>query len=146
MSSRGELNRAPEYQRKFRWDAVAESRLIESLLLGLPVPSIFVATNPDGSWEVVDGLQRVSTLIHFAGESAEELDAIGKKEPLRLTELRNLTEFNGLRFSDSTPIQLAFTKRGITVTALSDKSDPQPRFRVRLNVSIAEPSPCRRRR
>ena len=144
MSSRGELNRAPEYQRKFRWDAVAESRLIESLLLGLPVPSIFVATNPDGSWEVVDGLQRVSTLIHFAGESAEELDAIGKKEPLRLTELRNLTEFNGLRFSDlPTPIQLAFTKRGITVTALSDKSDPQTRFETfeRLNRGAVALSP-----
>ena len=41
-------------------------RLIESLLLGLPVPNIFVATNPDGSWEVVDGLQRISTLIDFA--------------------------------------------------------------------------------
>jgi uncharacterized protein with ParB-like and HNH nuclease domain len=64
MAEKGELHRAPEYQRKFRWDEEAESRLVESLLLGLPVPNLFFATNTDGSWEVVDGLQRLSTLIH----------------------------------------------------------------------------------
>lgn len=56
MAEKSELHRAPEYQRKFRWDEEAESRLIESLLLGLPVPNLFFATNPDGTWKVVDGL------------------------------------------------------------------------------------------
>src|SRR5690348_8186737 len=65
MASEGELIRAPEYQRKFRWTSSDESYLIESLFLGLPVPSVYVASNPDGTWEVVDGLQRISTLIHF---------------------------------------------------------------------------------
>ena len=88
MAERNELHRAPEYQRKFRWNEQAESRLIESLLLGLPVPNIFVATNPDGSWEVVDGLQRISTLIHFASDSAEQMAEIRKHDNLTLSGLR----------------------------------------------------------
>jgi hypothetical protein len=48
MVDREELHRAPDYQRKFQWNEEAESRLIESILLGLPVPNIFVATNDDG--------------------------------------------------------------------------------------------------
>jgi hypothetical protein len=63
MAAKGEIDRAPAYQRKFRWGEEEESRLIESLLLGLPVPSLFVATNPNGTWEIVDGLQRLSTII-----------------------------------------------------------------------------------
>ncbi|WP_426773552.1 DUF262 domain-containing protein, partial [Pseudomonas aeruginosa] len=52
---------APAYQRQFRWDGVRQSRLVESLLLGIPVPPLFMATNVDDlkgtTWEVVDGLQ-----------------------------------------------------------------------------------------
>lgn len=129
MAEAGELHRAPEYQRKFRWDEESESRLIESVLLGLPVPNLFFATNADGSWEVVDGLQRLSTLIHFAFDVPAQIEEIGKDSPLRLTGLRKLSEFNGLTYAEMpTPVQLAFTKRGFGVTALSDKSDPATRF------------------
>jgi len=129
MAEAGELHRAPEYQRKFRWDEESESRLIESVLLGLPVPNLFFATNDDGSWEVVDGLQRLSTLIHFALDDDGQIKEIGKEEPLRLSGLRKLTEFNGLTFKDLPgPVQLRFTKRGFGITALSDKSDPATRF------------------
>jgi hypothetical protein len=144
MAERNELHRAPEYQRKFRWDEDVESRLIESLLLGLPVPSIFFATNKDGTWEVVDGLQRVSTLIHFASESDEQLKEIGKREPLRLVGLRKLASFNGLTYTDLPPaIRMTFTKRGMGVTALSDKSDPNTRFDTfeRLNRGAVALSP-----
>jgi hypothetical protein len=144
MAEKNELHRAPEYQRKFRWDEEAESRLIESLLLGLPVPNLFFATNPDGTWEVVDGLQRISTLIHFASDSAEQLKEVGKEHNLVLTGLRKLPAFNGLAFrSLPIPVQLAFTKRGMGVTALSDKSDPQTRFDTfeRLNRGSVELSP-----
>ena len=58
---------SPEYQRAFRWSDEQKTRLIESILLGIPLPSIFVASDPDGRWEVVDGLQRVSTLLQFFG-------------------------------------------------------------------------------
>jgi hypothetical protein len=129
MAERSELHRAPEYQRKFRWPEEAESKLIESLLLGLPVPNLFFATNLDGTWEVVDGLQRISTLIHFASNSAVQLEEIGKTRPLVLSGLRKLENFNGLTFIDlPTPVRLSFTKRGLGVTALSDKSDSEARF------------------
>jgi hypothetical protein len=136
MAEEGELQRAPVYQRKFRWNETTESRLIESLLLGLPVPSIFVATNADGSWEVVDGLQRISTLIHFTAGASDLLATIGKAEPLRLEGLADLTSFNGFTLAElPTPIQLAFFKRSLRVTALSDKSNRETRFELfeRLN-------------
>lgn len=136
MGVTGELHRAPAYQRKFRWDDERESALIESILLGLPVPSVFVATNPDGKWELVDGLQRISTLLHFVTPTGPTLKSLDRTEPLRLTKLRKLTRFNDLLFDDlPAPIQLHFFKRPLPVTALSDKSDFVVRFDMfeRLN-------------
>ncbi len=69
---------------------------------------------------------------------------MGKESRLRLTGLRKLSEFNGLEFDDlATPMQLAFTKRGLGVTALSDKSDPETRFDTfeRLNRGALSLSP-----
>lgn len=57
----------PEFQRLFRWKIGQKSKLIESLLLGIPLPSIFVFEKEDGSWELVDGLQRISTILEFMG-------------------------------------------------------------------------------
>lgn len=57
----------PEFQRAFRWDELRQSRFIESLLLGIPIPPIFVAETTDGKWELVDGLQRLSTVLSFFG-------------------------------------------------------------------------------
>lgn len=137
MVNENELDRAPEYQRQFRWNEEQESKLIESLYLGLPVPTIFVATNRDGTWEIVDGLQRVSTLVHYLSESAESLASINKSSALRLEGLRKLPSFNGLLLSDlPSPLQLSFLKRPLRVTALSDKSDKDVRFDMfeRLNT------------
>src|SRR3954468_8948055 len=103
MAAENELHTAPVYQRKFRWDEGKESRLIESLLLNFPIPSIFVAANQDGTWEVVDGLQRISTLVHFAGDDPSLLERVGKDEPLRLRDLRDLTAFNEHGFHDLPP-------------------------------------------
>ncbi len=64
----GELLIRPEFQRFFRWSNLQKSRLIESILLGIPLPSIFVAQTDDGVWELVDGLQRVSTILQLQGE------------------------------------------------------------------------------
>lgn len=144
MAEANELIRAPEYQRKFRWTHEDESYLIESLLLGLPVPSVYVASNPDGTWEVVDGLQRLSTLIHFMSASQPALKQLEVNEPLRLTELKKLPSFNNYCFLDlPTPIRLQFAKRSLRVTALTDKSDPEIRFEVfeRLNKGGVSLSP-----
>src|SRR5688572_10787661 len=64
----GELVINPDFQRFFRWTDLQKSKLIESLLLGIPIPSIFVFQREDGIWELVDGLQRVSSLIQFMGK------------------------------------------------------------------------------
>lgn len=68
MYKENEIIISPEYQRAFRWDPQRQTDFIESILLGIPFPSIFVATNTDGTWELIDGLQRVSTVLSFFGE------------------------------------------------------------------------------
>lgn len=57
----------PEFQRLFRWNNYQKTRFIESILLGIPTPPIFVAEDKEGKWELVDGLQRLSTIISFFG-------------------------------------------------------------------------------
>lgn len=58
----------PEFQRLFRWELFQKTRFIESLLLGIPIPPIFVFQTEKGVWELVDGLQRLSTILEFVGE------------------------------------------------------------------------------
>ena len=73
----------PEYQREFIWTDSRQSRFIESLLLGLPVPLVFVAENQDdGRFEIVDGSQRIRTLNAYVNDQLE------------LTGLKKLTELN----------------------------------------------------
>lgn len=67
MYKEGELLIHPEFQRFFRWSISQKSRLIESLVLGLPIPPIFVLQRGDGKWEIIDGLQRVSTILELLG-------------------------------------------------------------------------------
>lgn len=57
----------PDFQRLFRWDIYQRTRFIESILIGIPIPPIFVAEDVNGRWELVDGLQRISTIFSFFG-------------------------------------------------------------------------------
>lgn len=67
----------PNFQRVFRWNKEQQSRLIESILLGIPLPPIFVAQQKNGKWSVVDGLQRLSTIFSIEGLlQADSKDAI----------------------------------------------------------------------
>ena len=63
----GDLIITPEYQRSYRWKDEQKTKFIESILLGIPIPPIFVAEDDDGKWELVDGLQRISTILSFFG-------------------------------------------------------------------------------
>lgn len=67
-----EIDLHPEFQRFYRWKYPQKSKLIESLMLGIPVPSIFVAQRQDGVWDVVDGLQRLATIFEFVGVLKDE--------------------------------------------------------------------------
>ena len=127
---------SPAYQRKFRWSDQRCSQFVESLMLGIPVPSLFMATNSDNTWEVVDGVQRLSTIVKFAGGQALR-EEHGLNGQLVLTELQKLTEFNGLTF-DALPqnIQLHFSTRPAKIITLNDKSDTIVRYDLfeRLNT------------
>ncbi|MFO0952419.1 MAG: DUF262 domain-containing protein [Isosphaeraceae bacterium] len=68
----GDLDIHPEFQRFFRWNIQQKSRWIESILLGIPLPSVFVSQQQDGKWDVVDGLQRLSTILEFMGILRDE--------------------------------------------------------------------------
>lgn len=67
MYDAGELIVEPAYQRLFRWKPPQKTRFLESILLGIPTPAIFVAETQDAVWELVDGLQRISTILEFFG-------------------------------------------------------------------------------
>lgn len=77
----------PDYQREFVWDDVRQSRFIESLLMGLPIPYIFLAETKEGRYEMVDGSQRIRTLAAFVSDE------------LKLRGLDKIKEINGIRFS-----------------------------------------------
>lgn len=128
---------APEYQRHFVWDAKRQSALIESLFLGIPIPSLFMASNKDASWEVIDGLQRLTTILNFIGND-DELEGISiKHEKLKLTGLEKLESMNGLHFDDlPKSMQFMLQTRPLRITVLNDRSDFNVRYDLfeRLNT------------
>lgn len=80
MYKQGELIIKPEYQRLFRWSSYQKTALIESVLLGIPIPPIFVSEDKNGIWELIDGLQRLSTIISFFGDLDKSLLKIESKD------------------------------------------------------------------
>ncbi len=135
MLAEGQVSVAPAYQRQFRWDETRCSELIESLILGIPVPNLFMATNDDNTWETVDGVQRLSAIVKFAGDENLRND-LSLGHALELSNLKKLSLFNGLRFNNlPTLIQQHVRTRPIKVVTLNDKSDKIIRFDLfeRLN-------------
>ncbi len=139
---KSELDVHPEFQRFFRWSTRQKSRLIESILLGIPVPQIFVAQRPDGIWDVVDGLQRLSTIYQFVGILKDEDK---KKLPaLTLEATKYLPSLQGKRWEDEacpdeslTPAQRLLIKRAkIDVSIILKESDEAAKYELfqRLNT------------
>lgn len=109
MFSDGDLLITPEYQRVFRWHPFQQTRFIESVLLGIPIPPIFVAEDQNGKWELVDGLQRISTVFAFFGLLESRQD----KNNFPLTEGELIPELSG-HTQDTIPIKLKTTlKRSV---------------------------------
>lgn len=128
---------SPEYQRHFVWSEMKQSQLIESLILGIPIPSIFMATNRDSSWEVIDGLQRLTTIINFIGTPEIIRQVNSKCEKLKLSGLDKLDSLNGIYFEDlPRSINFMFMTRPVKVTVLNDRSDFEIRYDLfeRLNT------------
>lgn len=95
-----ELIIAPEYQRLFIWSGDQKSKLIESILIGIPLPSFFVAQDDDGNWEVIDGLQRISTFLQLQGILRDESDSSKTLPALVLSGTHHLKALEGLVWSE----------------------------------------------
>lgn len=128
----------PEYQREFVWDDKHQSRYIESLFLGLPVPFIFTAEIKEtGRLEIVDGSQRVRTMAAYL------------KDELELKSLEKLTELNGTKFSQlSLARQRMFKNLAIRMIVLSADATEEIRKEMfdRINTSSVPLLPMETRR
>jgi Protein of unknown function DUF262 len=115
----------PSYQREFVWDKLRQSKFIESIILGLPVPYIFTADNADGRLEIVDGSQRIRCLANYLTDN------------LKLGGLEILNKINGLSFKMLNPArQRKINNATLRMIVLSDKSDEDSRFMLfeRINT------------
>ena len=137
----GELDIHPEFQRFYRWSPQQKSRLIESILLGIPIPSIFVSQREDGVWDVIDGLQRLSTIFELVGELRDEK---GEKLPaLELKRTRYLPSLGGKKWSDGNsetdigaPNKLIIRRSKIDVKIILRESSEATKYELfqRLNT------------
>lgn len=84
----GDLEINPNFQRNFVWDKTRQSKLIESILLGLPLPSVYLSQYPDGRLTIVDGLQRITTIKQFM------------EDKLVLCNMEYFKECNGFKYSE----------------------------------------------
>jgi Protein of unknown function DUF262 len=148
-----ELEIHPEFQRFFRWSDHQKTSLIESILLGIPIPPIFVSQGEDGVWDVVDGLQRLSTIYELAGILKDEKGDI--LPPLVLGKTKYLPSLAGKKWEDLehpehslTSVQRLIIKRAkIHVNILIKESDPSAKYELfqRLNTggSLCTPQEVR---
>lgn len=148
----GDLNISPIYQRLFRWDITQQSALIESILLNIPIPPIYVYQNEKGKWNLIDGQQRLSTIFKFMGilkksEQDEEGDKF-KQEPLTSTKF--LPSLEGKYWDNEdedkslTDVQRRYIKRAKILIIIIDKSSDefaQYEMFQRLNTGGSHLSP-----
>ena len=137
----GEMDIHPEFQRVFRWSEYQKTKLIESIMLNIPIPSIFVSQNDDGVWDVIDGVQRLSTIFQFVGIFKDE-DGV-KLPPLTLQKTDYLPSFAGVQWNNDVP-ELSFTKEQqlffkrarMDVIIMKKESDPNTKYELfqRLNT------------
>jgi len=130
-----ELDINPEFQRLYRWDSTQKSRLIESIFLGIPLPSIFVSQREDGVWDVVDGLQRIATILSFMGKLKDHTDP--EKNSFKAEKTRYLPSLEGKTWEDIEPeLQRIFKREKIDVKIIKRESESNAKFELfqRLNT------------
>ncbi|WP_039658534.1 DUF262 domain-containing protein [Clostridium tyrobutyricum] len=135
-----ELDLSPDYQRLFRWSDSQQSDFIESILLGYPIPPIFVYQSTTGKWEVVDGVQRLSTIYRFTGilnkkdtEKKTEKKDPKKEDTLTLKTGTILKNINGVKWESKDEQQksldpstrLDFRRSALNIIVILDKNVEQ---------------------
>lgn len=144
----------PEYQRLFRWDISQQSSLIESILLGIPLPPIYVYQTGEGKWDLIDGQQRLSSIFKFMGILKDEEGKKVKAEALVKTKFLPALagKFWGKEDSEDrvdendylTEAQRRFIKRSkIDIVIIDKASDKFAQYEMfqRLNTGGASLSP-----
>ena len=129
----------PQYQRYFRWEISQKTKFIESVLLGIPLPAIFVFQSENGVWELVDGLQRLSTIFEFVGilrTDDEKMHPSTTLEGTKLLPSLSGMQWNGVNNSLPKALQLDFKRARMRVEILKRESDPQSKYQLfqRLNT------------
>lgn len=121
----------PDYQRLFRWTVEQRSRLIESILLKLPIPPIFLIENGNGVLELIDGLQRISSVLQFLDHNTI------KQDELVLRGCDILTDINGMTYWDfNAPIRFRLKRAPIRAVIVMSSGDEYVRYEMfkRLNT------------
>ena len=139
MYKNNELDISPDYQRLFQWPEGARSRFIESLLLEMPVPPIYVVEQDEGTYLLIDGLQRISSYLHLRGElSAQHLDPpVNIGEKLVLEDCDIVPDLNGRTYDDlGTALQIRLKRAFVRVEVVRKGSDPRFKYFMfkRLNT------------
>ncbi|MGL5034152.1 MAG: DUF262 domain-containing protein, partial [Microcystaceae cyanobacterium] len=138
MYKDGELDLHPNFQRLFRWTDEQKSRLIESLLLGIPIPPIFVSQRGSGQWDVVDGLQRLSTIFQLMGELIGEDHQ--KVNPLVLTKTKYLKALENKAWQNQSKpenelpssARIAIKRARLDVNIVKASSDKMAKYEIFL--------------
>jgi hypothetical protein len=151
MYEGAEIKIDPAFQRLFRWSREQQSSFIESLLLEIPVPPLFFYETPEGRWDLLDGLQRLSTVLRFFSPKEIPHDAQGiaaneaewhydnensLESPLQLLKGEYLTSLEGLTFSKlPAPLQLNLKRVRLQVYVLKRETPNLYKYEVfkRLN-------------
>lgn len=156
LYNEGDLVINPDFQRYFRWDEYQQTKFIESIMLGIPIPAIFVYQTNEGKWELVDGLQRLSTVFKFAGIlrrlKTEDGGEVELYPPSVLIGTKVLPSFRGKKWKaeiDDDPDAFTLSQQRelkrarIRVEILKKESDGSAKFQLfqRLNTGGAELTP-----
>lgn len=141
MYKDGELTIAPDYQRLFRWEEEKQSRFVESLILEMPVPPIFVIETDDGIYELIDGLQRISSYLHFRGERLGVVDEDDGNEDLEdylhLQGCDIVPDLNGLTFNElPKALQIKIKRSFVRMEVIKKESETALKYHMfkRLNT------------
>lgn len=143
LYEKNEIDIHPDFQRYFRWSQHQKSTFIESILLGIPIPAIFVNQREDGIWDVIDGLQRLSTIYEFVGllkpESTDEETSF-----VKLQETHYLPSLKDKKWNDpndpdnslNSTQRLLIKRAKITVNIIEKESDQMIKYELfqRLNT------------